>query len=333
MFMLHILLVNIVLGSSLYMLFRRFRGAPENQHGVLGDMESLRHKIPTIMAFAINLGIPALLFLQIVWGQFFYTSSILMAVPWILVIPVVLLVYYGLYRYAYIGDDDRSSGIILAVVCLGLLTVSFVFLNNMTLMLHPERWAGYFQQRGGTLLNLSDKTFIPRWLHVICASVAVSGLVMGLVAWLRSGKDGAGSIEIKKGLEIYAFATIVQAGIGLWHLLVLPGDFISGFTGNYPVYTAAFFAGILFASVSVLSAFAKKFVLTAGLFLLTMICMVITRNNLRTLYLKPYFSPESLPVVPQYGLLLVFILVLGAGLAAIVWMIRYSMTENDGGTE
>jgi hypothetical protein len=49
--------------------------------------------------------------------------------------------------------------------------------------------------------------------------------------------------------------------------------------------------------------------------------MTFMRDIVRTGYLQPYFSLESLPVVPQYGPMFLFLFALLAGLATIGWLV------------
>jgi hypothetical protein len=48
------------------------------------DMVS--HRLPTVMALLINLGVPPLLFAQVLYGRALYTSSVLIGAYWISVI-------------------------------------------------------------------------------------------------------------------------------------------------------------------------------------------------------------------------------------------------------
>ena len=58
-------------------------------------------KLPVMIALGINMGVPPLLFLQVVYGNLFYSSSVLMAVYWILIIPLLILAYYGTYIHIF----------------------------------------------------------------------------------------------------------------------------------------------------------------------------------------------------------------------------------------
>ena len=82
LFILHILLINVLLGGSLITVFSRLKRKDDlpghRLHGVLAD------KIPTTFALGVNMGVAPLLFIQVIYGHLFYSSSVLMAVYWIL---------------------------------------------------------------------------------------------------------------------------------------------------------------------------------------------------------------------------------------------------------
>ena len=53
------------------------------------------------MAFAVNFGVAPLLFVQVLYGHLFYTSSILVAVFRLAVIPLLIVAYYALYLHGF----------------------------------------------------------------------------------------------------------------------------------------------------------------------------------------------------------------------------------------
>ena len=68
-----------------------------------GDLGRL---LPTVFAFTITLGVAPLLFLQVMYGQFLlYASSILIGVPWLAIIGIVILAYYGVYFFSMKGEQ------------------------------------------------------------------------------------------------------------------------------------------------------------------------------------------------------------------------------------
>ena len=72
-FVAHLLFMNALVGSSLIGWVQTWRPEGPGQEAVRG----IAGRIPFYMAFAINFGVAALLFLQVLYGNFFYTSSIL----------------------------------------------------------------------------------------------------------------------------------------------------------------------------------------------------------------------------------------------------------------
>ncbi|MBN1153381.1 hypothetical protein JXB12_00520 [candidate division KSB1 bacterium] len=321
-FLIHILFVNIILGGSILILMSRLtRTDPpldQSLHGVIAP------KIPTTFALAINFGVAPLLFIQVIYGQFIYTSSVLMAVYWILVIPLLIIAYYGAYIHIKNYSKARTLSVVsLMVTTLILLYIAFVYVNNMTLMMQPDKWASYFQDRGGTLLNAADPSFLPRYLHFIVASVAISGLFIALVWYLRSRNTAAEAGEkINSGLKIYAIGTSVQVVVGFWYLLSLPRDLMLSFMGGNMVYTIILAAGIVLAMGSIITGFLKNLKATLIQLGILITIMVITRANLRTLYLADYFKLNQLTLKPQTDVMILFLLVFIIGLVAVGYMIK-----------
>src|SRR5271165_6599219 len=94
-FFLHVLFMNCLLGGTtitLVCMMRRTTSAFSAR--LAGDLGRL---LPSVFAFTITLGVAPLLFLQVMYGHLLYTSSILIGVPWLAVIGLVILAYYGVY--------------------------------------------------------------------------------------------------------------------------------------------------------------------------------------------------------------------------------------------
>jgi hypothetical protein len=330
LFLFHILLVNVVVGGSLIALGTRLFGRVQLQptlSGLLGPY------LPLILPFAINLGVAPLLFMQVVYGHLFYTSSVLMAVSWIAVIPLLILAYYGVYVYAHRQDRTSSiNAIALALATLIFLYVGFMLVNNLTLMSEPGRWPAYFKQRGGTLLNLGDPILAPRYLHFMVASVAVAGL-LGAVLAQRKITRGETNYEatLHTGLQVFAWSTLAQMGVGGWFLMALPAEATRAFMGRNLVATVVLTLGILAAVGAVVSALRGKPRPAVVQIIFTLVAMVFSRHQLRALYLEAHFKPESLTVAPQYSMLILFLVVLVAGLAAVAYMIRLASASAQGG--
>ncbi len=321
-FILHILLINVVVGGCLLMLFSRRREPDPAMLNTSRDI--LARKLPSAIALGITFGVAPLLFVQVIYGPFIYSSSVLMAVYWILVIPFLILAYYGLYlharRQAVAPILARTA---LAVASVLLLAIGFIYVNNMTLMIQPEKWTAYFSARGGTLLNLNDATLLPRYLHFVVASVAVAALFMALVWWYRGRyRDIEAVGHIRSSLKIFGVATAVQMVTGFWLLMALPSDFILSFMGRNLFYTLTLFFAILMAVGALISAFLGRLAPTLIHLLLAVVAMALTRANLRMLYLQDVFNPDSLVLKPQYGVMILFFVVFLVGLVVVGGMAR-----------
>lgn len=321
----HLLVVNVALGGSLLLLWNRLRGGCTA--GATIGPEVLKYKLPTAFAVGINLGVAPLLFTQVLYGHFFYTSSIIMAVSWIMVIPLVILGYYGAHTHA--RKYASRPGLALAalvVACAVLLYVPFAFENNISLELQPERWSRWFENRGGTALSLSDPVMWGRYLHFVTASLAVAGLFIALV-WGIRGRRGRPDTapHVRRALRIYALTNMVQVVIGLALLMLLPRRILLQFMGGDLLYSGVLLAGFSLALAGIFAALQGRLWTTVALTVGIVTMMVLTRTFLRHAYLEPWFDPASLPVEPRYGVLALFLATLAAGLAIVGVMLKWAI--------
>ena len=174
-FSLHLMAVNLGVGGSLIAAFQALRGQPEDRELV----RRLAPMLPAAVTFAITLGIAPLLFVQLSYGPFFYSASVLMAVPWLALIFLLMAGYALLYRFvdSTVSDTFRvASGIVGALL---LLSVGFLLVNVTTLSLRPDLWTGQAASSPhGLGLNLADPTLWPRYLHLAVSIPAVAGLLL-----------------------------------------------------------------------------------------------------------------------------------------------------------
>ncbi len=194
-FMIHIILVNIMIGGGIIAFFQSFlnsrfgrKKCSAANHTDLLEKD-VSEKLTFIIAFAVNFGVAPLLFLQVLYGHFIYVSSQLMAVYWLSVIGLLIIAYYSAYYYKFNFDTLNNRSYLIGSAMLILLFIGFLFTNNMSLMLTPDRWISYFDNTGGTFLNLSEPTLLPRFLHFMTASVAIGGLFIA-ITWRLKQKKG-----------------------------------------------------------------------------------------------------------------------------------------------
>lgn len=317
-FTIHLLLINVVLGGSLLGVVALVRGqapaAPSRQ---------VQARVPIVLALGINFGVAPLLFLQVNHGHLVYTSSVVMGTFWILVIPALVLAYYGTYVVQHAGQRRTLALLVAPLTTLLLLWIAFTFVNNMTLMLQPARWTVHFQARSGTSLNLGDPILWPRYLHIVNGSVAVAGLFRAVLAWWRGRRTGmVDRGAVNSGLRVFAIHTLVQMAIGLWLLFALPDDVQGRFLGADSLRSLTLILGIALGLAATTAALNRKLGAAVALLLATMLCMVLLRALLRSSYLAPLFHPEQLELAPQLSPLLAFLAVLLVGAGVVLWLVR-----------
>jgi hypothetical protein len=319
LFFIHILLVDTILGLCLAALASRLRRGTGALEGFVGQPVRVA---PVFFALTVTLGVAPLLFTQVLYGQFFYASSVLMAVFWILVVPLIIVGYYALYIRA--RSQRPTSALATAAIALTacvLLYIAFMFVSNVTLMLNPGDWAAYAANRGGTSLPLSDRGLPPRFLHFAVGAFAVGGLSMAALNRIRlRGAERAAAERL--GLRIFGFATIVECVVGCWFLFSLPRDFAAGFSGGQAWPTLVLCVGMVAGAAAVVTALIGRFLPTVVLAPVSVLGMVLARDALRTMYLKPYLADPTIAANPQYGVLALFLAVLAVGAAAVAWMVR-----------
>jgi hypothetical protein len=340
-FVLHLLFMNFLLGGSVIALIERLRarsaggrnaGAAATADGHFAVARWIETKLPATMAFTVTLGVAPLLFVQALYGHLFYSSSVLMAWPWLSVIGLLLVTYSLVYRLSFgggtLGGGQKVIGVLIS---LGLLTIAFLYVNNMTLAIRPEVWAAKYAARpDGTSLNVDDPTFWPRLLHFVIAALAVAGVILAVVGAKRVQKgDESGRSWLRLGAFWFAVPTLLQFVSGLWWLLMLERTVMMQFMGQDLTMTILFAASMflpIFALVMMaLSIKADRpFALVHGsahLLLLTIIGMVIVRHGVRVATLEPVFTTDALQIVPMWSVFALFALLLVIALATTAWML------------
>nr|WP_319491993.1 hypothetical protein [uncultured Desulfobacter sp.] len=322
-FALHLLFMNAMLGNAIMALFREFKIDKD------ADAMNFRTatKLPYTIAFTVNMGVAPLLFIQVLYGHFIYTSSILMAAYWLSIILLLILAYYAAYIYDFkFNAMGRSRTIFISISVILLLWIGFLFTNNMVMMIQPEIWVSYFRNPFGTLLGLKEPMLIPRYLHFVLASVAVAGLLQAIF-WTLKQQEPVSKQAVRSGLNWFAWATCIQFIVGIWFLISLPEDIMMLFLGRASLNSALLALGVVLGGAAIVSAAQHKVWPTAALALITVVDMVLVRDLLRSAYLKPYFSPKQLTVVPEYSPMIMFLVAFAAGLVIIAYMIKLAVSS------
>ncbi len=322
-FLLHLLVMNAMLGGGIIALLSSLR---RSEQSTLLSKE-FSYKWPYTIAIAVNLGVAPLLFIQVLYGQFIYSSSILMAAWWLSIIVMLILAYYAAYIYDFKFDTLGALRPCMAGFSVALLLViAFLFSNNMTLMLQPERWSVYFTNSSGSFLNTADPTLIPRYLHFVIGAVAVAGLYLALIGRFNFVKSNASpQMLIEQGMRYFTIATGISVVLGLWFLIALPKNIMMLFMGGSAYGTALLMLGFVLTFVALYLGHKRQVVKTSVVTLLLLIIMVLMRDLVRTGFLAPYYSLSDLQVVPEYSPLIFFLVVFAGGLALVGYMLKLAL--------
>lgn len=318
-FPLHLIAMNAMLGTVLTAFIAHL--FPGRVHHDLSH--ELAKALPFLVAFTINLGVAPLLFVNVLYGHLLYSSTVLMGLFWLAVIPLLIIAYYLAYIYDFSFKKLGNLAMFVLLIVLALLmVVGFIFSNNMTLMISPASWSRWFATPGGSLLNLADPTLAARYLHMMTGSLAVGGLCVALYSSvvLRHDRD-VSEAGVGLGMQLFTWLTGLQLLVGVWFLLTLPSEVMKRFMGGNTVATGLLATGILLAFASLITGYQRKVMLTLWLSLPLIYVMSFMRDSVRTGYLAPFFNMTKVPVSVQWSPLLFFLVTLVLGLALIVWML------------
>jgi len=325
-FLLHTIAMNCVVGGTLISIAARFRhGNPF--YGRLA--EDLARKIPSFLAATITLGVAPLLFVQVLYGQFFYSSSVILAWPWLSVIGVLTVSYYAAYAVAFKGEGSHYRH--LSVVSLvAFLTIAFIYTSNFTLMLTPEKWLDkHLASTAGLNLNLDERMLSARLVHTLVAAAAIAGLlvvILGLIKWKKD--EAYARFLLAHGAYWFIIPTMLQFAVGAWFLISLPHDKTLLYLGDDRRATLLLGAALITTLPAVLLMLlalrskvphAKVF---ASLLLTTfsLVSMVLMRDVLRSAYLTPYLQAPDVRI--QWNVLWLFLILFAGSLGLWGMMVK-----------
>ncbi|MFB3903225.1 MAG: hypothetical protein ACE15E_07215 [Acidobacteriota bacterium] len=320
-FLLHTIAMNCVFGGTLISTTAFLRRSHPFHQRLAGD---LARKIPSFLAATITLGVAPLLFVQVLYGQFFYSSSVILAWPWLSVIVLLTIGYYASYLVAFKGE--RSGYRFLSFLALAVfLTIAFIYTNNFTLLLTPEKWlARYHADSAGLNLNLEEPMLWPRLVHTLVAAAAVAGLLVVVLGLMKRKQDPAyAQFLLQHGAYWFIVPTMLQFIVGTWFLISLPRDKLMFFLGGDWRATLLFGATLVATLPAVLLMLAalrsnapRRLALTSLLLTaFVLIGMALMREVLRRAYLAPFLETPDARI--QWNLMVLF-LVLFAG-SLVLW--------------
>lgn len=254
--MLHFVAVQMILGGLTIGTLWNFFGKSDST--MKDASNSIIKKLPTVMTYVINFGVPPLLFAQVLYGQALYTSSIVIGFYWIAVIFLLMAGYYLLYRATDRANDGKSWWW-LGLISLALLAyVARIYSTNMTLMLRPDEWLSLYQQSNGlgTVMPSGDPTTLPRFLFMTIGSLGLAGIFIALLGEYFSHQESVKRFLVRSGSLVGAIFIPAQMFCGYWVYTAQPNIVKEGLWQS----PLGFYGIVIWALASVLGILAIAFV-------------------------------------------------------------------------
>ena len=330
---LHFCAVELLLGGLLVATCLCFFGGLRGGIPLLrlNAAASITRRLPIVMPYVINLGVPPLLFTQVLYGRAFYTSSVLIGAYWISVIFLLMACYWLLYRFNAAVERGQSAWWLGLTAWLLAGVIARILSTTMTLMIRPEVWTTmYSASASGNLLPPYDPTLAPRWLFMLAGGLVFAGLWM---VWLAARKQIESSVRIYLagfGGKLALGAAVAQVVVAHFVFHNQPDVVQKGLATN-PFYFGAgmiWFAAIgLIALAGAWAGFSKLTTPAAGwscalLGLLAAIGFTVVRDGIRDLTLSSHnFDVWQQAVVTNWPVVILFLVLFVAGLAAIGWLV------------
>jgi hypothetical protein len=331
---LHFVAVEMLLGGLLLaVLLSLFRSSPAS----MVTAKALARRLTVVMTYVINLGVPPLLFAQVLYGRALYTSSVLIGAYWISVVFILCLAYWMLYRFQARLEAGKSAwwAGLTAWVLAGF--IARLLSTNMTLMLRPEVWRDMYSASGaGIYLPTGDPTLTPRWLLMMAGGFFIGGLWLVYLAGRSTFTADEKSFIAGLGGKVAAFFGVVYLAAGVWAASVQPQAVKDGLAGGsiYPFYKYFGMAGygwlalvvvaILLAAVAGFGKIAANWLGWVAVLVAALIEILFTvyRDGVRDLtLLSKDYNVWHRVVVTNWSVVGIFLVLFVGGLGVVGWLV------------
>lgn len=332
-FALHIFFVNLVFGGAALAAWGHFRA--DERWQVLSRMLA---KATTInISIAIVLGVAPLLFVQVIYDPFWYTSNLLSA--WWAIIFLAVLILGALSMYVFYlkrkGGTRRAGGFgLLAAACIPCAALIIHVLSMQTL--YPDQWLGWYVS--GLQMNTGGWGFhtlqVSRLLHFLVPAFLNTGIFLMLYAWYFKPRQDLDQAYLTwaahLGLCLARYAAIATALVGIWWLVGVPAEF--RFLTDHSLI-----AGYVLTVLLIILLFKAQqdpfgyAPIAAVLSLLTILIMSVARESLRMSYLEPFgYAVRDYPLTVDWGSTMLFVVTFVGGIGVIAWLLAIAFKAGRG---
>lgn len=320
---LHWAFLAITTGGALAFIINK-NSANEHENASAKTLSAI---MPFSLSMAMTMGIAPLLFVQVLYPNFFYTANILMGKVWLGMLLLVVTNFYLLYIAWWRIKFQRSPRFVGLLVMLLMAATAKILSANGTLMQSPQVWES-FAAAQGMKPYMGDSTYWARWIFALFALVSGGGLFLALYDLVRLNKKGLGSIN--NILQSVKISIVGLAGIlvtGFLASRALPeqirSSLLSSAESVFVITTMITFALSLVLAIAACVKFSsKKLILAALMYFMGLFSTAALRDTLRRIALADYFNLSEIAVHPQWSSFILFLLIFVAGLGLIAWIVK-----------
>ncbi len=313
-FLMHILFVNITVGSSTLAVYQEVKGIWKKEKVFDEFAFQLANHTSILKSIAVVLGVAPLLLISVIYTQYFYPSTLLIGKAWLSLLIILIVAFLILYMYKFLWEKMDKGGKKTLHVLLGasgsllLLFVPLIFIVNVVSMLYPEMWAG---SKGFFHGLFYYPQIWQRYFHFILASFAVTGIYLYFWNNRLQKKLKTQSMEINErqekfvvyahgkrlGLQVAIWTTLLQLIFGTILLMSFERQIMMLYMGEDLLLTTLLLVSILLTLVMVFFLYqlqrhdVKRYLmLSLTTFLVVLSLMGWMRHELRENYLQPYID-------------------------------------------
>jgi len=243
-FALHVAAVQVMLGSGALVLAGAFRADARWRRLAAAMLATSKIAV----SVAIVIGVAPLLFVQVVYDPFWYTSNVLSA-WWVIGFIVVLIAgYSAMYGFYWLNDDLRARpgrhGWLMVASLALLLLVGWIMHVLSYQMLWPEHWREWYAP-GGTV-DPSGRSLhawsVTRFAFFIALAAPVTGAWLVAVRryLIGAGEEDRGYLALLQRLaqQLMLGGGALAVACGAAWMATLPQK-MAWFVGSVPMVLAA----------------------------------------------------------------------------------------------
>ena len=241
-FALHILFVQLMLGTSIITIFGAFKNDAKWRRLAAAMLEVAKVSV----SVAIVIGVAPLLFVQVVYDPHWYTSNVLSA-NWVIGFIIILIfAYWAMYAYYFMNSKEKDKtkepkGKVWMLVSLALmLVVGFIMHSLTSQILHPELWKEWYLQSG--VLDYSGSQLhaynLGRFAFFISMAIPVAGGMLVTYRRFKMVREDADHEYLnwaaslgKKWIKV---GSVISAALYVTWMMTIPetaGNFATSFWG------------------------------------------------------------------------------------------------------